>query len=89
MTKALVEKTQKTSSCPAHYPAACFELFHASTASYVVAAMQLFMLVLMGLTYYALEKHGYFLNVDAFRPVVACIATLYAGGAIFARCRFA
>ncbi|RCN45512.1 hypothetical protein ANCCAN_08441 [Ancylostoma caninum] len=46
--------------------------------------MQLFMLVLMGLTYLVLEKHGYFLNVDAFRPVVACIATLYAGGAIFA-----
>ncbi|KAK6729687.1 hypothetical protein RB195_006624 [Necator americanus] len=84
MTNALVTKVEKCSSCPAHYPAACFELFHASTASYIVAAMQMFMLVIMGLTYYALEKHGYFVNVDAFRPVVACIGTLYAGGVICA-----
>ncbi|KHJ85887.1 hypothetical protein OESDEN_14376 [Oesophagostomum dentatum] len=41
MTKALAETTRKISTYPSYYPAACFELFHASTASYIVAALQL------------------------------------------------
>ncbi|KHJ84669.1 hypothetical protein OESDEN_15614 [Oesophagostomum dentatum] len=40
MTKALAETTRKISTYPSYYPAACFELFHASTASYIVAALQ-------------------------------------------------
>ena len=56
--------------------------YNASTTSY--GEFQLFLLTLMGLTYYWLEKRGYLINVDAFRPVIACIATLHAGGAVCA-----
>lgn len=79
-----VVSTQKTSSCPPYYPTACFELLHASTGSYVVAALQFLLLILVGVTYYFLERRHYFVNVDAFRPVVACMGTLYAAGTICA-----
>ncbi|VDP52170.1 unnamed protein product [Heligmosomoides polygyrus] len=76
--------SEKSSSCPPHYPTACCELLHASVASYVTAALQLFLLVLLGLTYHVFEKRGYFVNPEAFRPVVAAMGTLYALGAIAA-----
>ncbi|WKX92575.1 hypothetical protein Q1695_010536 [Nippostrongylus brasiliensis] len=81
---AAIDTEKKISSCPPHYPTACCELFHASTASYVTAALQLFLLVLLGLTYYILEQKGFLVNPEAFRPVVASMGTLYGIGAIAA-----
>ncbi|KAJ1361132.1 hypothetical protein KIN20_020318 [Parelaphostrongylus tenuis] len=75
---------EEKSSCPPYYPTACFELLHASTGSYVVAALQFVLLIVVGVTYYCLERKHYFVNVDAFRPVVACMGTLYATGTICA-----
>ncbi|XGW19271.1 hypothetical protein V3C99_003254 [Haemonchus contortus] len=76
--------SEKTPSCPPFHPTACCELLHGSTATYVTAVLQLFVVTLLGMTYYVLEQEGYFVNPDASRPVVACTGTLYAIGAIIA-----
>ncbi|CAJ0572413.1 unnamed protein product, partial [Mesorhabditis spiculigera] len=67
-----------------YYPAATFELFHATTAVHVISAVQTLLIAGFVVIYFAMEAHGFFILKNYFRLVVASVATLYLAGIVAA-----
>ncbi|CAJ0956615.1 unnamed protein product, partial [Mesorhabditis belari] len=72
------EKFDQNSS--KYFPTATFELFHTTTAVHVVSILQIFLILLFVAIYWGMESHGFFIQKNYFRLVVASVATLYFAG---------
>ncbi|CAI4229839.1 unnamed protein product [Auanema sp. JU1783] len=70
-------KSRKESRCRPFYPTACCELFHITKAVLLACCFQIFLIIIIGITYYYMELNGYFYNVIYFRTVMSVVGLAY------------